>query len=372
MRESRKALRKSLSPILAEQKHLATNIQKGLNSIEEEAQRVAEIMYAAPQILEDLDQKFSETTKLTRSDMIFLFIATGLQCLRQYVFVNDNFRITHGQGDAVVKKIVPKSWQDILLASVPYDAIMREESFKDLGISTGLSGTTHRYRTLGHDSVFGWVFGPVNIITDSLTKSDVITTYSVSNMKINGLYSAGTIGAFNDCYSAACSEKHLIPVAVARQALHFGSDYFTTQGLPLPLLGTINNDFAKELVTKFNIDMYSITRGAALSMLINSIITYVHTLFYNDSSGISPEIYEVRTRKILSYSNAIASGSNIIYVAVNGALGNTSQLKTLDIGGLLVTIYRIISDYRYVTQIKKEFLEREFYKIVMNSNQKVQ
>lgn len=76
-------------------------------------------------------------------------------------------------------------------------------------------------------------------------------------------------------------------------------------------------------------------------------------------------VYAVRTRKILSYSNALASASNVIYVAINGYLGNAGALKKLDVGGLLVTIYRLVSDYRYVAQIKKEFLEKEFHKIVM-------
>ena len=34
----------------------------------------------------------------------------------------------------------------------------------------------------------GWIFGPTNILTDSLTKSDIITTYAVNNMKIHSLY----------------------------------------------------------------------------------------------------------------------------------------------------------------------------------------
>lgn len=358
-------LNERLGPLLAEQQYLAGSLNNSLAELEQEAKRVAEVMRNAPRILEELDKQFCEATSLTRTDIIFLFIATGLQCLRQYVFASDQFRLEASEGDKLVKKVVPKRWENILLESVPYDAIQLAPGFKEEFGGTGLSGTTHRFRTLGHDPLFGWIFGPVNIITDSLTKSDIITTYSVSGMKISGMYKAGTIGSFNDCYSAVAAEKHLLPVATIRQALHFGSDYFTKQGLPLPVIGTLNNDFAKTLVTHFNVDMYSVMRSAALSTLINSIIMFVHSLFYDESSGVSREVYAVRTRKILSYSNALASASNVIYVAINGYLGNAGALKKLDVGGLLVTIYRLVSDYRYVAQIKKEFLEKEFHKIVM-------
>lgn len=140
---------------------------------------------------------------------------------------------------------------------------------------------------------------------------------------------------FNDCFAAIRSDKYLLPVAVVRQALHFGSDYFTKQGLPIPVIGSLNEDFAKALVTKFNIDMYGVTRSALLSMLINSVIMYVHTLLFNKETDRNQDLYEVRARKILSYSNTISSTSNIIYVTVNGFLGNTTALKTLDIEGAI-------------------------------------
>ena len=363
-----RSLRESLAPTLSKQKEIAESLQDTIAKVECEAKRVEQIMHSAPSIIEKLNRDFEESTKLTNTDVKFLFLATGLQCLRQYVFSNEKFRISAKDGDSISTKVVPKAWQDVLLGSVPYDAVSVENSFKEAIGSTGLSGTTHRFRTLGHDPLFGWVFGPVNIITDSLTKTNVVTTYSVTDMKINGIYANGTTGAFHDCYLMSSQNKYLLPVSVMRQAIHFGSDYFTKQGLPLPLISSLNNDFAKTLVTRYGIDMYSVTRSASLSIFINSIIFYLHTLINDNPSFSSQSLYEVRTRKILSYSNTIASASNIIYVGVNAFLGNTCALKKLDLGGLLVTIYRIVTDYRYIAQIKQEFLEKEFYNIVMKTN----
>ena len=65
------------------------------------------------------------------------------------------------------------------------------------------------------------------------------------------------------------------------------------------------------------------------------------------------EVYEVRTRKILLISNAIASSSTVINTTIS------KNPKNLDIGSLLNTVSRLFSDMRFITKIKKEFIENE-------------
>ena len=84
-------------------------------------------------------------------------------------------------------------------------------------------------------------------------------------------------------------------------------------------------------------------------------------------------LYSVKTRKILSYSNLIASASNVIAVAIAAAVGVSSgnpevvkkALNYLDIGGIMVTVYRVISDRNFICEVKKEFLEQQWYSIVL-------
>lgn len=52
-------------------------------------------------------------------------------------------------------------------------------------------------------------------------------------------------------------------------------------------------------------------------------------------------IMKLRTRKVLSYSNVMASSSNLIYVALS------EDVSKLDVGGLAVTLYRLVSDSRF-------------------------
>ncbi|GAA0097112.1 hypothetical protein UT300011_05760 [Clostridium perfringens] len=101
-----------------------------------------------------------------------------------------------------------------------------------------------------------------------------------------------------------------------------------------------------------------------MSSLINMIIAAIHGLFYDETKYPNRDIYEVKTRKILSYSNAIASASNIIYVAISAYLGNEGAIKKLDVGGLIVTIYRLLSDSKFIREVKEEFVFGSFNKLI--------
>ena len=88
----------------------------------------------------------------------------------------------------------------------------------------------------------------------------------------------------------------------------------------------------------------------------------IHGLFKPDD--FSKSLYEVKTRKILSYSNIIASTSNLIYVGANVAGGNKEALRKLDIGGLIVTCYRVATDARFITAAKREFIDNRYFEMI--------
>lgn len=324
-----------------------------------EAERVQNILKNTKPILDDLDKKFAEKTGLTSTDITLLFFAVGLQVARQYILSNDKFYISSSDGDILVKKslsFTPPDWQDVLLRSVPYDAIRTGEHVND----TMLSGTTHRFRTLGHDPIFGWIFGTANIMTNSLTKSN-LETYQVNmnTMTIVRHYPYGVAGMVGNAVELGLNDNKLLAAAVARQAIHYGSDYFTKHSLPVPVISMINDEFAKNLVCKYGVNMHTITRSAALALLINSIISFIHNLFFDGHDENDKKLYEVRTRKILSYSNLIATASNIIFVGI------TKDFSKLDIGGAAVTIYRLITDRKAIRQIKEEFIFGNYKSMVM-------
>jgi hypothetical protein len=333
-------------------------ILSNMLTIRDETNRIIDIAHNSSIILDNLDAEFEKKTSLNSLDTKFLFLATALQCARQYIISNDRFRLTSLEGDKLVKNIVPKKYEDILLSSVPYDAVRK----KDPDLDTDLGGTTHRYRTLGHDPVLGWIFGPMNILSDSLTKSDFITSYTIKNMIICD--QIPTMNVFNTAYGQISNDFYTLPIAILRQALHFGSDYFTKYGLPVPVIGSIDNEISKILVTKFNIDVFSVTRGFILSSLINFIISSIHRLFYEKKETGDELLFTVRTRKIIKYSNIIASSSNFIYVTIKSFFGDTKSFVKFDLGGLIVTLHRIFTDIKFIGELKREFIMNRFNEMI--------
>lgn len=370
-------MKHKLQKIKEESQELCTEISSDLRTskghleqVGDEYHRVTELSGQAAQILDQIDLDFKTKTKLSKQDIIILFLATSIQCARQYLLTNDMLRITHSDGDKLVKAVlntkiggwqpVPPDTVTILTQSVPYDAVnfYSSDVKAQLG-ALGLSGSTHRYRTLGHDPVLGWLFGTVNIITNALTLYNSQSFY-VMEKKICGHYPGGTMGMFETAGQFMQQDSSLLPTAILRQAVHFGSDYFTKQGLPIPFLSTLSPETAHRFMsTNFkkpaHIDMWSVSRGAALAYFMNQLVTAVHQLFYQEERDGSKELYEIRTRKILSYSNLMASSSNVIVAAI------TQDAKNLDVGGMLVTLTRIVSDYNFIHEIKADFLKNELY-----------
>ncbi len=374
-----------------------------LEAVSQEAKRVSDISKNVSIILADLDKQFEQATKLTGMDISFLFFATALQCIRQYILTpfkerqndKDSAKKAHEEGEKIFGK---ESWDKLrqpennkryyvsskdiidITKGVPYDAIYGSKDFNLGGIGKGFSGNTHRFLTLGHDPLFGWVFGTANIMTNTLTtwslQSYHVKPSSIANgaMRDKIVQHANTALMFEKVMERSKEEPLVLAAAVIKQRLHLKSDMFSTAGLPIPGTMALSPETAQKL-SEHGIDLGNVAvlgKQITYSVFINTLVAIIHGLFYDESFG-SKSFYEVRTRKILSYSNLIASASNLIGVAIAEAVavgtGNTQlgkdAMRYLDIGGLAVTIYRVVNDKKFIQQIKQEFLEKEFYDMVM-------
>ena len=367
--------------LLRSYKKVSANFDNNMNALKKSANdlaRTADIMHGTREILDDLDQQFTLATGLNSTDATFLFLAIGLQMARQYFLSNNTMKLedikrngktvktSSQRGDELVQSVYDKSigliapadWKKVLFQSVPYDATSRSDL---ISYNAGLAGYNHRYRTLGHDPILGWIFGTANIITSSLTKSD-FETYYVKDMHIMRRYPLGVTGMMKNAAKYSMEEPSLLAVSVARQAIHFGSDYFTKQGLPLPFIASLDNSLAQDMITKWHVDMWSVTKGAALSSFINQLIACMHMLFCTGTTEKERRLYEVKTRKILMYSNFIATSTNVAVVAV------TKEFDKLDIGGMAVTIYRLITDQKFIRQVKQDFIFGSYQNMIMGDS----
>ena len=358
-----------------------------LNKIAAEAKRVSEVARDVHIIINDLDRQFEKATKLNSVDIAFLFFATALQCTRQYLLTSFQERLTDKESAKDSKELEDKifdkegkgsierkhryynpSLNEIILNPVPYDTIYGSPDF-DLDL-----GNNHRIKTLGHDPLLGWVFGTANICTSTLTtwkfdsyhiKTGTIKTGANRDKITNN---ADTIKIIQYTKDRLLTEPQAVGAAIIKQGLHLSSDKYSKMGLPVPIISAISPEIAQKLA-EFGIDMgnlQTVGKQAMYAVLINTLVAMIHGLFYDESVHGSRSLYEVKTRKILSYSNLIASVSNIIQAVFRHfVLQDTSAWRSLDIGGFIVTLWRIVTDYKFIKEIKFEFLEKEFYKIVM-------
>ena len=103
-------------------------------------------------------------------------------------------------------------------------------------------------------------------------------------------------------------------------------------------------------------------------MMINMIIGAIHKFFYNPNTDFDKELYNVRTRKIILYSNMIATTSDVVQTAIRSYAGDENAIKNFDLGGFLVTVYRLITDTKYILKIKEEFIFNEWDRIIESKN----
>ncbi|WP_037356993.1 hypothetical protein [Selenomonas sp. FC4001] len=320
----------------------------------------AEIQYKTQKYVEhcdELEKIFQEKTSLTAVDLGFLMVAACLQTLRWAMVNNAVGRVDNAkQGEKFVegmKDYFPASVEQLIMDhQVPYDMVKRSDRFIKIydGESTGLSGANHRVKALGHDPLAGLLFGTANIATNTLSVNDwsqLFPSYHVRNGEIDGKTDIYHILEWSG--NLLADKPEVVGASFIKQIIHCGTDVFTKQGLPVPIINTISPEISRFLVGN-QIDFYSVTRGAMLAILINKIIEMCHRLFFNPNED--KRLYEVRTRKIILYSNTLSSVLNI------GVVGLTKNIKYLDVGGLMVTLWLFLNDRKKIQEIRRQFIRK--------------
>lgn len=418
----------SLEDLQKKREVLSRNSKQTLDNmiiLADESKRVAEVAHNSGQIITDLDKEFESVTGLQGNDIKFLFVAVGLQ-LARIVILNELTKVDKA-GPQNRNETKLHDFQEKLLnrfnshtgiqekpyyasiehivtkAGVPYDAttFLNSQSLGkmldkgrtwDFDIDSMIStekielfkGANHRFATLGHDPILGLIFGTGNIMTNTIScvktplncgdlKIPVLTTNHVvytSNFKDPRIATYGsTIIMLKSMIERTKEEPSAFVASLIKQIIHIGTDLFTPCGIHIPGENLILSNTEVEKLTSYisTGDLIKIGASAKLAELINLLITTLHTLMYDSNMKISRDLYNVRTRKIIMYSNVIATGSNVLWVVGNMAAGNETAIKQLDIGGLIVTLKRLMTDTEYIRQIKEEFVLGGFNKKIQGS-----
>lgn len=395
---------------------------KNMELLAKESERTAEVARNSRQLLENLDEEFESVTGLKGRDIVFLFTAVGLQ-LTRIVLLNELTKTEragsmnrnetrlhdfqekllgkfHSEANMTEKPYYASMEHIITKTGVPYDATagLSKESLTgligkgrtwDVDVSEMIpdeklslfKGANHRFATLGHDPVLGLLFGTGNIMTNTITciktpmfmgkiGIPVLTTNHVvftAEYKDPRIATYGSTGIMLQKMMERIQEQPEAFVAsLIKQMLHIGTDLYTPCGIQIPGANLILSNAQVEKLTEYisTGDLLKIGVSGKLAELINLLIGTLHTMMYDPAMVESRELHSVKTRKIIMYSNAIATGSNVLWVGGNLIFGNKMAVRQMDIGGLMVVLKRFSEDKEYIRQIKEEFVLGSFDKMI--------
>lgn len=360
-------------------------------------------------IISDVEKNFKEKTAINNSkDLKFLWGAIALQSARWILMPaldvntltpNLEDRVSAGiegkkdktltgreldriQANKLKQKYV--DCEQIMALPVPYDAMLGTEDIyiKNVtALNKNLYGGNHHSATLGHDPILGYVFGTGNILTRSISFKDrAITTRKVAIL--SGRKQIVTREPYNlanmlrDAKKSICEDKNRLAVAHMKQVLHMQSDKYTKDGLPIPLLSAhIQQQLLKK---KWNSkELERIAQSLAIktssqylvAVLLNSTVSILHGFCYDELADGSMEQYRVRTKKIVTISNIMATSLNIGAVASGCLLGTLTlsphlikmAISHIDLGGIVEAIHQIVSSKSLQENMMKDFVEMELY-----------
>ena len=332
--------------------------------------------------MKSFDTMFKAKTKLNKKEMALLMTAVALQCVRIYLMnaMSKEETANHGEkenwlhekqekvlgwfkGDGKENETDYASLNEIItVRGVPYDATAYEE--KGLGIfkgTNGKKGVNHRFATLGHDPVIGLVVGTVNIMTNTITTTQstmwvpmtyhVIYDENLKNPKIS------TVASFTAAVAKAGerTKEDIKPLvaAVIKQLIHIATDMYTPAGLSIPGANLVLDRTTVEKLTQYvnSGDLVKLGVSYAIDELINKMIELIHgAMLLEDAEDLTKKINQVKTRKIVLYSNAIATGSNVVKSVI------TDRFDELDFAGLIVLLRKYFSDLNFIYDVKHEFI----------------
>ena len=350
-------------------------------------------------IVEDIDKEFAEKTGiLNKKDQVFLWTAVALQVSRIYIiseitkienagegkleeslknFQKEIFKNFENKNDKINQEY-RASLKQILTDKVPYDATNGGGKFELF------KGANHRFATLGHDPILGFIFGTANILTNTITTVQIplVSTYHV---KYNEIYGnpqitelASTVLMLSKVGERIKEDKIAVALALIKQVIHIGTDLYTPKGIQIPGANLVLSKKNAENLTKYvsTGNIIKVTFSAIITMVINFIISILHNLLYDETNDISRELYNVRTQKILKVSNIIAESLNIAYVGANVGIGmytrNTALIKEgvkkIDLGGYIVAVHQIVKSSSIQEKIRREYLENRLYDKFLGEN----
>lgn len=314
-----------------------------------------------------INEEFMSRTRLTRSDLTFLAIATSIQAARWTMTpkiaaqLGKSGRIIAALSPSAVAMLEQKSdTKDLTLIDETNQEFIEEAEEIHDGPKSWEEILEQRDgmpdKAFDNDSM-NWLFGIVNKITGTHTASNFASTDAVTGERVS------TPSMLAEALQSIKEDPRRLSAAVYSQY----AQEKAAEGDPIDVLAPVTKVLqpgmeselfqmqAQQLASMT--DLTLIGKQAAFPLMVNMAVSLLHGLRYNPATDGPREFYDARTRKILLLSNLFASGANLSFVLA------AEQWHKLDIGGLLVTGTRTVQDIAYLTNLEDLFLKQQMDKV---------
>lgn len=328
-----------------------------------------EISYAASEV-KRINEEFSARTGLTRSDLAFLAIATGIQTARWMMMpkivgqLGTSTRVLAALSPSAIAMLEQKpDTTDLALIDETNDAFIAEAEEIHEGPKSWeeiLETRDEMPANAFDNQSMNWLFGILNNITGTRTGSNFTSVDAVTGQTIN------TPRMLAEALQSIKEDPRRLTAAVYAQY----AQQQAAKGQPVDVLSPVTDALqpamqselfqmqAQQLATMS--DLTLIGKQAAFPLMINMAIGLLHGYMYNPETDGPRQFFDARTRKILLLSNLLASGCNLAFSAA------TEQWVKLDIGGLLVSGTRALQDMTYLVNLEDHFLREQMDKFLEN------
>lgn len=340
-------------------------------------------------ILDAATKEFNGLTSiLNKKDIPFFIFSILLQCSIKYVIkklremsdkkIADKIPGHNPEHSARHGNKYYASREEIITNPVPFDAILKEHEnrwYKDNNeIRPGFNGFNHRTKALGHDPLLGLIFGTANIMTSTITRNDFVSwhvnTLAHSRTAKNGIEyfayldticeRASTIEIFSQIINRLKEEGKegwmTLGCALLKEIVHLFTDIPSQKSLPIPVVPVFSEKMARTL-SFYGLNTGTIVQGGFATMLINWLIGFLHKLCMNAKED--GQLYQVRTQKIIMYSNIFATVSDLGYTMLKAYLGDKNAMAKFDLGGYIVTLYQISHSSSVISAVEREFYTKK-------------
>ena len=215
---------------------------------------------------------------------------------------------------------------------------------------------------VAYHKYLGWIIGTLNILTDTITTYN-LKSYTITrpmpgigkpcvNQEISTIFSV-----INPVMQSAGFYKDSVAAAAVQEALTQGfgkasaQDVRTLFGRAMELENKTASftEEAKGILSGFNAEWAACVGDIAGTALINTIVSAVHAILYEEKDG-SLDTYSIRTNTIILYSSAMATVINSLPAIAS------KNIADLDFAGILTSCISLFQSTKFWIEAKTAFL----------------